>query len=241
MNIVQKKVEDLVVGNFVDLESCPYLKPHPLAKKAFAEVDFIERETDSCIVIGYEGIDRVGYPVGTVLSVKVPRDVPDPAIKVRPIGQPEEWVEWRISQNLTDRWGDINYYNAENKPLEVLEDDAIRLERLLGQMWDEITFIVRKDGKFGILFEVEYVSKESEATNYRADDPEYLALKPHEEIISILKNGLQQLKPSYPDVQFAIPEESQVIDDRPAVWAFVADGLLSAEQRAELGLALLSL
>lgn len=62
-------VEHLKAGDLVDLESCPYLKEHSSAKWEYAEVSFVERETEGCVVVGYEGIDHVGYPVGTELLV----------------------------------------------------------------------------------------------------------------------------------------------------------------------------
>ena len=52
---------------------------------------------------------------------------------------------------------------------------------------------------------------------------------------------MKPLAERFPGVLFAVPDESQVINDRPAAWAFVADGLLTAEQREELGKALLDL
>lgn len=162
----------------------------------------------------------------------------DPVIQVHEVGHPEEWVEWHISQNLTDRWGDINYHNHENKPLDLLEADDSLLSRLRDQMWDELTFVVRKDGKFGILFEVEYCSLESEEHAKDGDAAWYATLKPHAEVVKSLLNGMSLLSERFPGVQFAVPHESQVIDDRPAAWAFVEDGLLTEVQRAELGLAL---
>ena len=138
------------------------LKNHPSAASEYGLVARVERETPECVVIGYEGIDHIGYPVGTVLQVRAAKDVPDPVVKVHPRGKPEDWEEWHISQNLTDRWGDINYHDGDNKPLELLEDDDDLLERLRAQMWDELAFVVRKDGKFGILFESEFCSLESE-------------------------------------------------------------------------------
>ncbi|MDP3639527.1 MAG: hypothetical protein U0989_20440 [Azonexus sp.] len=73
-------------------------------------------------------------------------------------------------------------------------------------------------------------------------DPDwYATLKPHAEVVKVLLDGMKLLAERYPDVQFAVPDESQVINDRPAAWAFVPDGLLSAEQREELGKALLDL
>lgn len=52
---------------------------------------------------------------------------------------------------------------------------------------------------------------------------------------------MKSLAARYPGVQFAVPEPSQIFNDRPAAWAFVPDGLLSSEQREELGTAMLSL
>ena len=241
METISKKVEDLAVGNRVDLTSCPYLKNHPSADCEYALVADVERETPDCVVVGYEGIDHIGYQVGTVLQARTPRDVPDPEVNVHPLGKPEEWEVWNISQDLTDRWGDINYHNADNKPLELLENDDALLERLCAQMWDELTFIVRKDGKFGILFEAEFCSLESEEHAKDGDPDWYATLKPHAEVVKILLDGMQSLAERYPGVQFAVPNESQVINSRPAAWAFVPDGLLSEEQREELGRALLDL
>jgi len=165
----------------------------------------------------------------------------DPAIKVHPLGSPDKWEEWHISQHLTDRWGEINDYKAENKPLKLLKDDDALLERLRAQMWDELTFIVRKNGKFGILFESEYCSRESEEHEKGYDPDWYAELKPHAEVVKALLEGMKPLAKRFPGVQFAVPDETQIINDRPAAWAFVADGLLTAEQRKELGMALLDL
>lgn len=70
METVSKKVEDLVVGNRVDLVSCPFLKNHPSAASEYGLVAHVEQETPDCVAIGYEGIDHIGYPVGTILQVR---------------------------------------------------------------------------------------------------------------------------------------------------------------------------
>ena len=67
-----KLVENLLVGDRVDLKSCPLLKEHPSADFEYGLVAHVERETAECIVIGYEGIDHIGYPVGTVLTLGQP-------------------------------------------------------------------------------------------------------------------------------------------------------------------------
>lgn len=77
MQIVSKKVEDLVAGNRVDLQSCPFLKDHPSAETEFAVVTDVARETPDCVTVAYEGIDCVGYQVGTLLLVRAPKDVPE--------------------------------------------------------------------------------------------------------------------------------------------------------------------
>ena len=164
------------------------------------------------------------------------KDVPDPLIQVRPVGQSEEWVEWAISQNLTDRWGEINDADADNKPLKSLEKDEELLERLRAQMWEESTFVVRKDGKFGILFEVEYCSQESEEGTAENDE-----FKPHEIVVKALLDQMSNFAEKFPGVLFAVPHEHEVYNGRPAAWAFVIDGLLDEKQRAELGGALLAL
>lgn len=174
--------------------------------------------------------EPVGVPVATIA---------DPETRVRLLGKPDEWTTWNICQNLTDRWGDFNYYARAEKPLEELESNPELLARLREQMWDEICFVVRKDGKFGILFEVEYVSIESEGDRAK-DYPD--PLKPHAEMIKIINDAaMEKLVPHFPGVEFSIPHEDEICDGRPALWAFVADGLLNAEQREALGRAMLEL
>ena len=158
-------------------------------------------------------------------------------VRVHAVGEaPDAWTNWQINTNLTDRWGEINRFDEDNKPLEMLENDTF-LEHLHEQMWAENTFIVRKDGKFGILFEVEYMSRESEAPY---GDPED-RFPPHETVVRRLLTHMAPLAARFPGVSFCVPEESEIINDRPAAWAFVPDGHFSPEQREELGLALYDL
>lgn len=242
--LISTQVTALVVGNRVDLASCPHLSGSPHAAYAYGIVSSVEKETENCVAVSYEDIDVVGYPIDTMLMVKAPRDVPDPVAKVRSIASDVEWEEWRISQNLTDRWGEINYYNAENKPLELLEFNQPLLERLIQQMWAEETFVVRKDGRFGILFELEMTSLESDGHENSESDPECASnnkLRPAEEVVAYLKTALAEIAPRFPGVEFCVPDQSEICNDRPAAWAFVVDGLLTDDQRDALGTALASL
>ena len=167
--------------------------------------------------------------------------VNDPVVRVHPLDKPDGWVEWKISQNLTDRWGELNYHDAENKPLQPLENDVNLLTKLRAQMWDELTFIVRKDGEFGILFEAQYCSQESEE-HEKENAPEwYATLKPQTTVVKALLKGMQSLAVLYPGVQFAVPEQQEMFNGRPTAWAFFPDGHLTKEQRVALGFAMLAL
>lgn len=50
--------------------SCPYLSNHPSAPFEYAEVTSVDRETDDRVVVDYEGIATLGYPVGQKLKVR---------------------------------------------------------------------------------------------------------------------------------------------------------------------------
>ena len=66
----------IAIGDRVDLESCPFLGNRPIAQYEFGVVSHVERETEACVVIGYEGIDHIGYPSDTVLRVLQPMQQP---------------------------------------------------------------------------------------------------------------------------------------------------------------------
>lgn len=157
----------------------------------------------------------------------------DPAIKIHPVGTTDEWAIWNISLYLTDRWGDINDCETENKSLDLLIEDSNLLGRLRKQMWNELTFIVRKDGKFGILFQVEFCSQESEEGENSVGE-----LNPQHEVVKSLRDAMRPLVKRFPSVEFAVFDEPEIFNERPAAWAFVADGLLTGAQREELGSAL---
>lgn len=162
----------------------------------------------------------------------------DPVVMVRTIEASHHRTEWRITQNLSDRWGEINRSDAEHKPLELLESTPGLYDRLRTQMFDEDTFVVRKDAAWGILFEVEFCCVESEAGEIDPNDPWFLKLPGYYEQVTRLINGMKAIAGQFPSVQFAVPEPVHVYRERPAAWAFVADGLLSDEQRVALGHAL---
>jgi hypothetical protein len=149
---------------------------------------------------------------------------------------------WDIQQNLTDRWGEVNQHSLEQKPALLFLVLQIHLmERLRNLMTGEDTFIVMKDEAYGLLFEFEYISAESEES---AGDQLGRKLPAHAEIVECLCKGLAKLQAEYPFVEFCIPPKEEAVSERPAVWGFVS--LLAAEQmtqaeREELALKMSSL
>lgn len=154
--------------------------------------------------------------------------------------------KWLINQNLTDRWGDLNTFDFESKPLDLLEGTPGLLDSLTNQFTQEITFVVRKDGHFGLLFEVEYSSIESESGNGDLDpqgeDAKYIAeLKPHREAVAHILKMLQDNAERFPQVELCIPDKQYICNDRPAAWAFMPSGAMTEDQREELAGFLLSI
>lgn len=162
----------------------------------------------------------------------------DPELKVvLPTG---EVSVWHLSQNLTCRWGEINDHLAVCKPLAPLIENPELLERLVSQMWEESTFVVRKDGQYGILFEFEFMNQHSEVNLIRGlgseDYERQLAELPTEEAQqAYLISKLAEIAPKYPKVEFCLAPREEVVEERQAIWAFFSDGQLSEEERDALG------
>lgn len=152
----------------------------------------------------------------------------------QPNGKP---AIWNIEQNLSTREGELNDAHADEKPgLSLLMMDTELYERLCAQMWDETTFIVRKDGEFGLLFEAEYMSQESDA-----GDEDVANYKPRDQVIASLAEQLALLETQYPQVQFCVPDPTQIFYERPAVWGFYKLDALTQDEREVLGLKLITL
>jgi hypothetical protein len=146
---------------------------------------------------------------------------------------------WRIEYYLTDRWGSFNDYVHTQKPgLALLHLDPDLLGQLQKQMWDEITFITRKDNQLGLLYEVEYASYESECGDNPEEAKQYDA---HSVVVSRLLAGLKELEQRFPNVQFCVPDEEYMVNNRPSVWAFALSGSLDEATREVMGKAMLNL
>jgi hypothetical protein len=199
--------------------------------KAFARVISLEQRGNA-IQVGFDELGTALYPIGFTIGVAIREPLADPLVPVRSATLPERTLEWHISQDLSDRWGELNLTGRFEKPLEALETDSRLLERLRKQMYAEMTFIVRKESMYGVLFEMEFDSVESDGPDtLELDGPEAAArLLPYESVIGYLRNALTPLVSQFPEATFALPPPSEVFNGRPAVWVFIPDGVVIARQ-----------
>lgn len=67
--VAELAVENLQVGDKVDLNSCPFLKERASADFEYAVVESVERETPECVAVSYQDHGVVGYPIGCKLKL----------------------------------------------------------------------------------------------------------------------------------------------------------------------------
>ena len=233
-------VEHLRLGDLVLHPAC---REPTCAETRAVPVVHLEEDADF-IFVRYKNHHFANrYPFGAVVQVTHRSDFPDPIVPVRSITLPEVHLDWHISQDLSDRWGELNTIHRFEKPLEDLETNSALFERLHAQMFDEITFIVRKDGCYGILFEVELNSIENHRADTLNQDGRGCAerLQSYETVIAHIREEGSPLIDRYPTVDFAFPPPEEIYDGRSALWAFVRDATLDQLTLAALGRSLLEL
>ena len=157
-----------------------------------------------------------------------------PCIEVTLPGSGGIIAPWNLCQ-LSDRWGEVLPHAPQLLAEKVGADSELHA-RLCLQMWDEVTFIAHKDDQFGLLFEIEYESIESDAREgAESGEDSGDDLRPYATVAEQLLRDLVHLQEQFPEVQFCVPEPGAVYKGRPAVWGFAADGALTDERRERLG------
>lgn len=129
-------------------------------------------------------------------------------------------VKWDIIPWLSDCRGRLIIDRNSQEYLtaaKALANDQLLQKRLQNMMRKEVTCIAQKEGEFGILFEVEYLSAES-AEAFAAFDDEY---PPEIEMFERLSGYAKQLEAKFPGQLFVVPEPAVIIHGRPALWTFV--------------------
>lgn len=153
---------------------------------------------------------------------------PPQKIMVRTPESPDEDIEWDIHPGLSDRWGNL-IEESDPELVRQLQAQPELLETLRSEWIDEITFIAHKDGKFGLLAELELCSIESESRF--EDDTNWKPRKTLEE--ELIKN-LAIFKAKFPKCEFASPDPSNIVQERNALWAFFEVGTMTTDERKEL-------
>ncbi|OGU24363.1 MAG: hypothetical protein A2580_09215 [Hydrogenophilales bacterium RIFOXYD1_FULL_62_11] len=136
-------------------------------------------------------------------------------------------ASWMIEHDLADRWGSLNDYNLSAKPsFQVLKDDPSLLERLQAMQRDELTFVAAKDGQFGVLFEMEYMTFESDGGDFDSHGQE---LPTEAQRVDQLLKALPGFIEQFPTVEFCLPEPRSMCEGRAGLWGFVAEGALDSD------------
>lgn len=200
-------------------ELCKAVPPHhPFAGACYGILDCISLpESDSGKVAEKTGREKI-----------------DPAVRIQRLTYEFSHGYWYITPAITDRWG--NPIDDNHDVLKCLEDlGEKRLKSLQQQMWGETTFVARKDGVYGVLFETEIRTKESEIDHPAGKPSDFDVLPLRADVETRLLRGMQSIKLRYPGVAFCVPHPSQIPMQRTGAWAFVRDGLLDDRQRDDLG------
>jgi hypothetical protein len=160
-------------------------------------------------------------------------DVPDPVVNVTLPGTGGARGEWRISTDLTDRWGDINEHEWPRKPFIALLGEGGHMDRLLEQMQGEMTSLARKDGRFGLLFEVEHECWDDAA---KESNPPHDAVRvmSHDCVVKRLAENMAKIAEGFPGLDFCIPDATPLQNGRVVAWAFMPDGALTPSLRESL-------
>ena len=61
---------ELQEGDMLDLESCPYTKNNPMAEFEYCYINYVKHESETCVAVGIEGVDEVGYDPNQCLRIK---------------------------------------------------------------------------------------------------------------------------------------------------------------------------
>lgn len=153
---------------------------------------------------------------------------------------------------LSDRWGNVNEAFLEQN--RVTPADLKAVERLKGQMFDEVTFIVRHEttGEYGLIVEAR------EMPHAESIDPEELALGSFpagtivngkvldgrtvpstEDVTAELAAEGLKLKEQWPDLDLWVATGAPVFGDRACLQAFIPEKSALLAHGEEIGQAML--
>lgn len=151
---------------------------------------------------------------------------------------PDFSTRWESLQFLSDRFGEIDAHAKEPTPEhQRLLDDERFATQLVWQIWGEAGFVAYLEGQYGVLYEGEFPTLESDG-----HDKEFEGLRPRAEINAEMIARIPALEAAFPGVRFAVPHHDALLENRSGLWAFVPDGLITDTlERRRLGNAVLEM
>lgn len=179
-----------------------------------------------------EGNTRQGYWHWVASQIEQDRDeksqqeICAPAIRVRTAKGVSGETHWHILPCLTDRAGLLNYTPVNDVALAKLERDSSFLDKLRFQMSGHTTYVAFKDGEFGILYEQAFHCLETDGVS-KSGAPH----KPYAEVVDSLLVDVELISKTFPGVHCGIPDKATIKGGRPALYAFVSDGLFEKTER----------
>jgi hypothetical protein len=169
-------------------------------------------------------------PVNTTqCAFKVDNDRP---VVVRDVRSPDVWTIWFLSPNLTTREGDIRRKRVNRKACDILERNQDFFEEVSESLYGDLALIATKDGAFGALYAIEYLTHESYPRASRDEMPpgwiggDLEDPITNEQMAQRMLQNARQLAEQYPTIAFAVPHETEFFDNRVLFWAFVPHGVL---------------
>lgn len=159
-----------------------------------------------------------------------PVDVEDPEVRIFLYEGRLREATWRVSHKMTEEDGELHLENREQKPFRALLEvngllDEGKYHRLRDQMWEYSSYIVRKDGEFGILYETHFDLSGTDACS-------------NSKVEAWLAGVLPKLQSEFPSLELALPSVGDSPNRLTTLWIFVRSGSLNAESRTALGFAL---
>lgn len=151
---------------------------------------------------------------------------------VRDARRPLNWVQWAIAPHLSNRWGELGAGPHSALVRELIANSAL-LATLQSSLYEGLSFIAYLDGRYGILFEIEFLAAVWPPGNHPDTHPRRKARPTHASVHARLLRGAAELQQAFPSIRIALPDERAIAGCRPTVWAFIdsADLVIDAEWR----------
>lgn len=133
---------------------------------------------------------------------------------------------------LTNRFGELE--NDLDEALRQKYEGTLALQRVIGAVTQESTFVVECNGHLGLLFEVELPTAESDGpgtqSELQADGP--VQFKSAAQLRKELERDIVTLRKEYPFMQWKVAGSDEVYEGRIGVWGFSPEACIVSPELA---------